>query len=279
MTSPNLPSTSAPPVPAVAEAGPRALKAMLREPSGAASFGLFCSTPAPLTVELIAAAGFDFVIVDLEHTLIDGATLAAMLLAARAAGIAALVRPAAPWQIAPVLDQGAQGIVVPRVQSADEARQAVRAARHAPLGQRGLNATAASRFGRDDLAAAAARADADTLVIAMIEDRTGLAAADAIAAVDGIDALLGGAADLSQDLGLTWRTRAPEVREALARIDASARATGKQAVALPRDDAEIEAARRAGARLVIAGDDRGIARRAFAAACDHHHRIFNPSQP
>ncbi|NIF93368.1 aldolase/citrate lyase family protein, partial [Burkholderia sp. Cy-637] len=117
------------------------LKASLGDPADGPRFGVFCSTPAPLTIELIAAAGYDFAIVDLEHTLIDGATLTAMLLAARASGLAVLVRVAALAQVAPALDQGAQGIVVPRVRSIEEARRAVLAARHAPLGERGLNAT------------------------------------------------------------------------------------------------------------------------------------------
>ncbi len=255
------------------------LKAALRDPAGRPRLGVFCSTPAPLMIELIAAAGYDFAIIDLEHTLIEGATLGAMLLAARASGLAALVRVAAASTIAPVLDQGAQGIVVPRVRSAAAARCAVRAARHAPLGERGLNATAASGFGRDDLAEAMARDDQDTLLVAMIEDRAGLDAADEIAAEEGVDALFGGAADLSQDLGMPWRTRDPAVRRGLERIESAARAHGKFAVPLPRDDEAIAATARAGARLVVVGDDRGIARRALAAARDHHLRILQSGTP
>ncbi|PCE33085.1 HpcH/HpaI aldolase family protein [Burkholderia ubonensis] len=241
------------------------LKVRLRDTGGPPLVGLFCSTPAPLTVELIAAAGYDFVVIDLEHTLIDGATLGAMLLAARASGAAPLVRVAALHQIVPVLDAGAQGVVIPRVRSAHDAREAVRFAHYAPLGQRGLNATGASGFGRDDLALALQRAAADTLVVAMIEDRDGLDALDEIASVDGVDVLLGGAADLSQDFGVPWQTGHADVRDALARIEAAARAHGKTFCALPRNADEIAAMHRAGVRLAIGGDDRGIARRAMAA--------------
>ncbi|UXU89597.1 HpcH/HpaI aldolase family protein [Burkholderia sp. S-53] len=244
---------------------PRSLKSRIGDSDGPPLVGLFCSTPAPLSVELIAAAGFDFVVIDLEHTLIDGSTLNAMLLAARASGVAPLVRVAASHQIVQVLDAGAQGVVIPRVQSAHDARVAVRAARHAPLGHRGLNSTAASGFGRDDLAQAVLRAAADTLVVAMIEDRSGLDSLDAIASVDGVDAVLGGAADLSQDFGLPWQTGHAEVRAALARIETVARKHGKTFCALPRNADEIAEMHRSGVRLLIAGDDRGIARRAMAA--------------
>ncbi|TYZ53090.1 siderophore biosynthesis protein SbnG, partial [Ralstonia solanacearum] len=116
---------------------PQSLKARLQQEAGRPLYGLFCSTPAPLMVELIAAAGYDFVVIDLEHTLLDGATLTAMLLAARASGMAALVRTAAPFQIVQVLDAGAQGVVIPRVQSAAAAREAVSAPSRAAR-QRGL---------------------------------------------------------------------------------------------------------------------------------------------
>ncbi|MBN3845493.1 siderophore biosynthesis protein SbnG [Paraburkholderia sp. Ac-20342] len=246
----------------IAEAS-RSLKERIGDAGTPPLVGLFCSTPASLSVELIAAAGFDFTVIDLEHTLIDGSTLNAMLLAARASGIAALVRVAASHQVVQVLDAGAQGIVVPRVRTAHEARLAVRSAYHAPLGYRGLNSTAANGFGRDDLAQSVLQASNDTLVVAMIEDRTGLDSLDDIASIDGIDVLLGGAADLSQDLGIPWQTGHAEIRSALARIEATARKHGKAFCALPRNADEIATVHRCGTRLLIAGDDRGIARRAM----------------
>ncbi|WP_354683787.1 aldolase/citrate lyase family protein [Cupriavidus necator] len=250
------------------------LKARLSDPGGGPVHGLFCSTPAALTVELIAAAGYDFVVIDLEHTLIDGAQLSAMLLAARASGIAALVRVGAPHQVAPVLDAGAEGIVFPRIGSVAQARHAARLchyARHPQLpGERGLNATCHSGFGRDDLAAATAAAGAATLVVAMIEDGAALDALDDIAAVPGIDVLLEGAADLSQSLGVPWQTRHPRVQDAVARIAAAARRHGKHFCALPRTPEDAAQWRRQGTRMLVLGDDRGIARRAMAAHLQTH---------
>lgn len=233
-------------------------------------YGLFCSTPAALSVELIAATGYDFAVIDLEHTLIGPEQLAAMLLAARACGIAALVRVAAPHQALQALDAGAEGIVFPRIRSVGAAGDAVRLCHFSPRGGRSLNATWRNGYGRDDLASAMATEREHTLVAAMIEDREGVEQADAIAAVDGIDVLLEGAADLSQSLGLPWQTRHPDVRAAVSRIHAASLRHGKTFCALPRAPEDFQAWRRNQVRMFILGDDRGIARRAMAAHLTQH---------
>lgn len=233
-------------------------------------YGLFSSIPAALTVELIAAAGYDFVVIDLEHTLIGPEQLASLLLAARASGIAALVRVAAPYQALQALDAGAEGIVFPRIRSVEAAHEAVRLCHFAPLGERGLNTTWHSRYGREDLLAAIDAAREHTLVIAMIEDSEGLAQASAIAAVDGVDVLLEGAADLSQSLGLPWQTRHPDVCAAVSRMRAAALQHGKTFCALPRAPEDFQVWHRDGVRMFILGDDRGIVRRAMAAHLGQH---------
>lgn len=236
----------------------------------ASIYGLFCSTPAALSVELIAAAGYDFVVIDLEHPLIGAGQLTAMLLAARASGIAALVRVAAPYQALQALDAGAEGIVFPRIRSAQAARDAVRLCHFAPNGERGLNATWHSRYGRDDLAAAIATARQQTLVVVMIEDLEGIDQAAAIAAVDGVDVLLEGAADLSQSFGLAWQTRHPDVRAAVARLSVAARQHRKTFCALPRAPEDFQNWCQAQVHMFILGDDRGIARRAMATHLAQH---------
>lgn len=233
-------------------------------------YGLFCSTPAALSVELIAAAGYDFVVIDLEHPLIGAEQLSAMLLAARASGIAALVRVAAPYQALQALDAGAEGIVFPRIRSAQAAQDAVRLCHFAPDGERGLNATWHSRYGRDDLSAAIDTARQQTLVVVMIEDLEGVGQADTIAAVDGVDVLLEGAADLSQSFGLHWQTRHPDVRAAVARLSVAARQHGKAFCAMPRAPEDFRAWQQERIPMFILGDDRGIARRAMAAHLAQH---------
>lgn len=254
------------------------LKARLSAPECHTLHGLFCSTPAALTVELIAAAGYDFVVIDLEHTLIDGTQLSAMLLAARASDIAVLVRVAGAHQVAPVLDAGAQGIVFPRIAGAGQAKRAAALCHYAqhPLGprsipgQRGLNATWHSAYGRDELATAVTEASRHTLVVAMIEDGAALDALDEISAVPGIDILLEGAADLSQALGVPWQTRHPLVRDAVVCIADAARRHGKVFCALPRTPEDTTFWHEQGTRMLLLGDDRGITRRAMAAHLQSH---------
>jgi 4-hydroxy-2-oxoheptanedioate aldolase len=207
--------------------------------------------------------------------LIDARQLAAMLLAARASGMAALVRVATSYQALQVLDAGAEGVVFPRVGSAQAARDAVRACHFAPLGERGLNATWHSRYGRDDLAEFTNEAREHILVIAMIENREGLDNAEEIAAVEGVDVLLEGAADLSQSFGLPWQTRHPDIRAAVSRIRTVARNHDKMFCALPRVPEDFESWYRDEVRMFILGDDRGIARRAMAAhLMQHQIKVF-----
>lgn len=244
------------------------LKARLK--AGESVYGLFCSTPAALSVEIIASAGYDFVVIDLEHTLISAEQLSAMLLAARSSGIAALVRVAASFQILQVLDAGAEGIVFPRVRTEQAARHAVRLCHFSPAGDRGLNATWHSRYGRDDLTDAMNIARECTLVVAMIEDTEGLSQIEAIAATEGIDILLEGAADLSQSLGLPWQTRHPDVRAAISDIQAAACRHRKVFCALSRALEDFERLYQGGVRMFILGDDRGITRRAMASHLNQH---------
>jgi 4-hydroxy-2-oxoheptanedioate aldolase len=168
------------------------------------------------------------------------------------------------------LDAGAEGIVFPRICSEEAAREAVRLCHFAPHGVRGLNATWHSGYGRDDLVSALEAARERTLVVAMIEGPEGIEQADAIAAVDGVDVLLEGAADLSQWLGLPWQTRHPEVRAAVSRIRTAALQQGKTFCALPRALEDCEAWHRDQVSMFILGDDRGISRRAMAAHLARH---------
>ncbi|HET7061126.1 MAG TPA: aldolase/citrate lyase family protein [Nitrosospira sp.] len=240
-------------------------------------YGVFCSTPAALSIEIIAAASYDFVVIDLEHTLIDARQLAAMLLAARSSRMAALVRVASGYQALQVLDAGAEGVVFPRVASAQAAQEAVRACYFAPLGERGLNATWHSGYGRDDLAEFTNGANEHTLVVAMIEDSEGLGNVEEIAAVEGIDVLLEGAADLSQSFGLPWQTRHPDVRAAISQIRAAARAHDRTFCAIPRVPHDCASWHCDGVHMFILGDDRGITRRAMAAhLMQHQIQVFKP---
>lgn len=234
---------------------------------GQVVFGLFCSIPSPVVVEMIGCADYDFVIIDTEHVLMNPETLENMLRAAELMDLTALVRvsEANPKEILRALDGGAQGIVVPQVESRKQAEEIVRACRYAPLGNRSLNGGRAGAFGKYSLSAYTQRANEEIMVVPMIESRLGVEQADDILAAPGIDMVLEGAADLSQSYGIPWQTSAPIVKEGLQRIYTAA---GRHAVpycAIPRADGDFAEWRRLGARAFVLGDERGISFRAMTA--------------
>ncbi|WP_227012919.1 MULTISPECIES: HpcH/HpaI aldolase/citrate lyase family protein [unclassified Pseudonocardia] len=238
--------------------------------SGREVYGLFVSVPSPTMVEMVAAAGFDFAILDTEHTLVDPQTLMHMIRAAEAFGIAPLVRVPEddPGAIGRVLDAGAHGVVVPHVRGPLDARRAVRAARYAPEGMRSLAGGRIAGYGRVDLGNYVA--NARPLVVPMIEDAEAVAGIDAILAEPGIDLVLEGAADLSQSLGVTWQTRHPDVVVAVRATAAACARAGVPFCAIPRVPADHRAWRDAGVRAFVLGEDQGLTARALRAHLAHH---------
>lgn len=242
---------------------PNRLRARLA--GGERVYGLINSIPAPLLVEMIGHAGFDFVILDLEHVSVNPQTLENVIRAAECCGLTPLVRVPGvePGTILRALDAGAQGVVVPRVQDAAQARQAVRAARYHPLGERGISGGRTTGFGILPLAEYMAMANREIMVVAMIEDVAGVENIGAIAAVQGIDMVLEGAIDLSQSLGVPAQAQHPGVQEAVRRVALACRAQGVPFCAIPRVDGQHEAWCEAGVHAFVLGDDRGIGARAM----------------
>ncbi|WP_250461912.1 HpcH/HpaI aldolase family protein [Microbulbifer litoralis] len=241
------------------------LKARMQ--NGERLHGLFCCTPSSLLVEFIAHAGFDYVVLDTEHSLVNPADLDHMIVAARASGIAALVR--VPIErgdlVAPLLDAGAEGIVFPRICSEEEAVYAATLCHYPPSGKRGLSVHRHIGYHSDRLQERNRRADEGVLVAAMIEDRAGLESCKAIAGVSGIDILMEGAADLSASLGVPWQTRHPTVIEGLERIAAAAAAAGIAFCAIPREGEDYWKWLDRGVSLFLLGTDRGVIRKSLAA--------------
>lgn len=200
---------------------PRQFRARLI--AGEPLIGTFMKVPATQNTEVLALEGFDFVMLDEEHAPWDRVTLDAALLAARAFGTAGLVRIARPdaASVLSVLDDGAVGIMCPHVDSADKARAIVSWARYYG-GSRGAGASRGSDYGRIDKRAS----DELTTVICMIEDRQALDYIDAIAAVDGVDALFLGRGDLGLSLSNAIDP-VPELRDTVERIVTVAKAHGR----------------------------------------------------
>ncbi|MGV6850503.1 MAG: HpcH/HpaI aldolase family protein [Marinibacterium sp.] len=186
--------------------------------------------------EIMGTAGFDWLLIDGEHAPNDLRSIRDQLAVLEASPSSAIVRvpDAQPWILKQVLDAGAQTVLVPLVESADQARAVVAACRYPPDGIRGVGAAAArsGRFG--SIPDYVATADEQICVLVQVESRAGIAALDEICAVDGIDGVFIGPADLSTDMGFHADTSHPEVRpvilDAFARIAAAGRAPGCLAV-------------------------------------------------
>lgn len=192
------------------------------------SFGPWVDIKNASVVEILARRDFDFLMFDGEHSPIDARALGALLPAAEVHGMATLYR--APDQdsatIKQVLDAGTSGIMLPMVETADQARAIVAAARYAPVGKRGIGPWRASGYYDDNDAFMAAANDTTTLIL-QIESRKGLENLDVIAAVDGFDMLYVGPADMASSLGLPQGDWSGEMMEVFQTISRAAKAHGK----------------------------------------------------
>lgn len=236
--------------------------------SGAAVYGLISSIPSPVAIELIGEAGFDFVIIDMEHVLINPETVEHMIRTAESYALTPLVRVADldPKTLLRLLDGGAQGIVLPMVEDPGQLAAAIAACKYHPQGRRSLNAGRPGSFGKHSLAQYVEQANAQVMVVAMIESAAGVRRAAEIAAVPGLDLILEGAADLSQSLGMPWRIDRPEVQQALLATWQAARAAGVPYCAIPRQPGDAARWQARGVNSFVLGDERGIAFRALQAS-------------
>ncbi|WP_162881183.1 HpcH/HpaI aldolase family protein [Pseudomonas coronafaciens] len=235
--------------------------------NGQPVYGLISSIPAPATIELIAEAGFDFVIIDMEHVLINPETVENMIRVAESYGLTPLVRVADlnPKTLLRLLDGGAQGIVLPMIESPEQLADAITACKYHPLGRRSLNAGRPGSFGKHSLAQYVEAANQQIMVVAMIESAEGVRRAAEIAAVPGLDMILEGAADLSQSLGMPWQIDQPDVQQALSDTWQAAQAAGVAYCTIPRQPGDAARWLARGVKAFVLGDERGIAFRALQA--------------
>ena len=184
--------------------------------SGGLALGVSATVPDPFVAEVVGGAGFDFVLIDAEHSPIAIDQLQVMLIALRSSESTVLVRPAAndPTLIKQILDLGAEGLVVPEVDDAASCAAAVAAARYPPLGRRGFGPRRAARLG-GGRPAYLARADEEVAVLVMIESAAAVASIDAILKTPGLDGIMVGPADLAVSLGHLNDLSHPDVRAAI----------------------------------------------------------------
>ncbi|MFG1287847.1 aldolase/citrate lyase family protein [Xanthobacter versatilis] len=225
--------------------------------------GLWCTLANAYAVEIVAGSGFDWLLLDTEHSPADVPNVLGQLQALSGYGVSPVVRPAAndAVLIKRYLDIGVQSLLIPYVQNAEEARAAVAATRYAPEGVRGVSAlTRATRFGRVKSYAEVA---ADELcVVVQVETEAALAEIEAIAAVDGIDGIFVGPADLAASLGHAGDLKHPRVVAALEDAIRRIQAAGRPAGILTGDEAFARRCIEIGALFTAVGVDAGILARA-----------------
>jgi 4-hydroxy-2-oxoheptanedioate aldolase len=227
--------------------------------TGKTQIGLWSSLSSNYSVEVIAGAGFDWILIDTEHSPNDLESVLAQLQAVAPYPTHPIVR--VPWNdmvtIKRYLDAGAQTLLVPFVQNEAEARAAVAATRYPPAGVRGVaGTTRATRFGR--IKGYPQRANEEVCVLVQTETQDALDRIEAICAVDGVDGVFIGPADLHASLGFLGETAnpavLPKIEDAIARI----RKGGKAAGILTADEKLARRYLELGALFVAVGADVGL---------------------
>jgi 2-keto-3-deoxy-L-rhamnonate aldolase RhmA len=222
--------------------------------------GTFIKLATPHVVEIVGQVGFDFVIIDQEHSPLDRTAIDIACLAARASNIAAIVRVSEVANILSALDSGATGVMVPHCDSPERARQIAAACRHRG-GSRGFaTTTRAGSYGGTAGAQHMSEQDATITCIAMIEDQAALARLPEIAAVKGIDAFFIGRGDLTAALGVEG------MNAAVKQITDVARAANMPTVALVSGRNDARAMRDLGVAAFVHSNDQNLLKTAAAQA-------------
>jgi 2-dehydro-3-deoxyglucarate aldolase len=237
--------------------------------AGRTLIGCWSSLANPITTEVLGLAGFDWLLLDGEHAPNDVGTFIPQLMALKDSRSAPVVRP--PWNDAVVikrlLDSGFYNFLVPFVESEAEARRAVAATRYPPAGIRGVSVSQRhNRYGTvpDYLATV----NDNVCVLVQIESGPGLAAIDAIAAVDGIDGIFVGPSDLAAALGHLGNAGHPEVQQAIRHVFARAKTHGKASGILAPVEADARRYLEWGATFIAVGSDLGLFRATTQALRD-----------
>ena len=230
--------------------------------------GTFSTSGSPVMIETIGYAGLDFVVIDCEHAAVSpyGGELEGLIRAAWSAQLCALVRVTwnDPGQILKALDMGASAVVVPHINTADEAAAAVSAAFHKPKGRRSATpAVLASRRGLTDWSSHYGRSQEDTLVIPLIEEQEGVERIEDIAAVPYLGGIFFGPFDLAVSMGSPDNAHAADVAAQRERVYAAAAAHGLPVFDLAWSPESARELIKKGAQVVAVGVDVSM----FATSC------------
>lgn len=228
--------------------------------AGEVQYGLFSGLADPVAAEVCAGAGFDWVLLDAEHAPNDLRTLLHQIQVIESSGVPVLVRPEShdSVSIRRLLDLGVQTLLAPMIETVDQAEAIVAATRYPPAGVRGLGSSLARASRWNRVEGYVDRADAQMCVVVQIESVTGMENIETIAAVDGVDALFVGPADLGASMGFAGQAGHPDV---IAAVDESIRrivATGTPAGVFATSTSRIRECVGKGATVVAAGVDLSL---------------------
>ncbi len=237
-----------------------ALKAALKD--GRRQIGLWITIPDSGVVEMLAGCGYDWILLDTEHSAMGAVETLPLMQAAAAYKVTTIVRPGwnNPVEIKKLLDLGVQTLLIPYVQNADEARAAVAAVRYPPAGMRGVaGMTRATGYGA--IADYTKRAHEEICLLVQVETAEALRHIEAIAAVEGVDGIFVGPADLAASMGHPGEPGHPAVKAAVMDAIRRIRAAGLPAGFLSLDQATLREAADAGAGFIAVDVDAALLRR------------------
>ena len=239
--------------------------------SGKRLIGCWCSLASPITTEVLGVAGFDWILLDGEHSPNDVITFVPQLMALKDSASAPVVRPTSnnEVEIKRLLDAGFYNFLIPMVQSAADAARAVAATRYPPEGVRGVSVSQRSnRYGT--VPNYFQEINRHIMVAVQIESPQGVAVADAIAATEGVDCVFVGPSDLAATYGHLGNAAHPDVQAAIAHIFEATRRAGKACGILAPVEADARRYMEMGATFVAVGSDLGVFRQGTQALRDRY---------
>lgn len=243
---------------------------------GETVYGMFLNTGSPILAEAVSLAGMDMVVIDSEHGPTGVMENLPLIQAAEYRGAVPIVRVPNKQSdtILKMLDIGAHGILVPRVNTPEEARQVVKAARYFPEGERGVASARASDYGFTPLTEYFGLANQRNLVAVQCEDVACLPHLDEIAAIDGIDVIFIGPYDLSATMGAPGKVAYEAIRDTVSAVLDTVQRHGKAAGIFTKNPAEARFYAQLGFRFIIVGTDI----QTFAGTCrDLVHALKQPN--
>ncbi|MBQ7795697.1 MAG: hypothetical protein IJ374_03945 [Lachnospiraceae bacterium] len=235
-----------------------------RAKEGLPSFGLSVVLPCSSVIELAAQAGYDFVRIDCEHALFGAEELRALLTTARLVGMPCQLRIPDLSMVTPLLGQEAGGIMLPHIESVEEARRAIDACKFAPVGNRGMDGnTRWMRCGGMSRSEYMEYSTETMDLIVQIESETGIEHIDEILSLEGIDMVATGRADLSQSLGVAGQKNHPRVIEAENYIIKKALEHHKIPTIAADSAKRVQELYEMGVRCFVVGKDEGLLSKAI----------------